>query len=83
MESFLEKRSIIININNKTNNIREIEARILQKLIVSPILYLFFNTPLLEIYLNIKLKAAIGGFINNIYLLIYRNSAEKNCKPFN
>ena len=49
-----------------------ISIEILQRLLLSLILYLFYAVKLLKIYNNTNKKLNINKFINNINLLIYR-----------
>ena len=49
-----------------------------QGLLVSPILFLFFNIPLIKGYKRLGLLVQIGGFVNDIYLLAYSKSIERN-----
>ena len=51
-----------------------------QGLLVSPILFLFFNTPLIKGYKRLGLLVQIGGFIDDIHLLAYSKSIERNCQ---
>ena len=47
---------------------------------VSPILYLFFNSPLLERCSRLGLRAVIGGFVDDISILAYGKTTEGNCQ---
>ena len=47
---------------------------------MSSILFLFFNTFLIERYAKIKLKLQVGEFVDDIYLLTYEKSTEINCE---
>ena len=47
---------------------------------VSPILFLFFNAPLLEKCAALKLSVLVGGFVDDVYLLAYSYSTEANCE---
>ena len=47
---------------------------------VSPILYLFFNAPLLEECAKLKLPIQIGGFVDDVHLIAYGKSTEANCE---
>ncbi len=47
---------------------------------MSPILFLFFNAPLIKRYAKIKLKLQVRGFVDDIYLLIYEKNTETNCE---
>ncbi len=45
---------------------------------MSPILFLFFNAPLIKRYAKIKLKLQVKEFVDDIYLLIYEKSTKTN-----
>ena len=49
-----------------------------QGLPVSPILFLFFNTPLIKGYKRLELLVQTGGFVDDIHLLAYSKSTERN-----
>ena len=51
-----------------------------QGLLVSPILFLFFNIPLIKGYKRLVLLVQTGGFVDDIYLLAYSKSTERNCQ---
>jgi len=52
----------------------------LENFLLFLILYLFYNTSLLKIYNNIKLRISFIKFVNNINILIYRKLTKCNCK---
>ena len=45
---------------------------------ISPILFLFFNAPLIKDCARMSLKKVIKGFINNISILAYGLITEDN-----
>ena len=49
-----------------------------QGLLVSPILFLFFNIPLIKGYKRLGLLVQTGGFVDDIHLLAYSKSIERN-----
>jgi len=51
---------------------------ILQGSPISPVLFLFFNAPLIKEYTRANLLVQVGGFVNDIYLLVYSRSIEAN-----
>ena len=51
-----------------------------QGLLVSPILFLFFNAPLIKGYKRLGLLVQTGGFVDDIHLLAYSKSIERNCQ---
>ena len=46
---------------------------------MSPILFLFFNAPLIEECSKLKLNLQVGGFVDDVHLLAYGKSTEANC----
>ncbi len=52
--------------------------RILQDLLIFSILYLFYNADSLEKCDNIKFYMSVIKFINNVNILIYSKSIERN-----
>ena len=55
-------------------------TEILQGLPISPILFLFFNAPLIKGYKRLGLPVQTGGFVDDIHLLAYSKSTERNCQ---
>ena len=76
---FLKERSFWIIFEEKTNSINMINAEISQKFFVSFILYLFFNVNLLNICEQQKRKTTSIEFVNDVNVLTYSTSTEKNC----
>lgn len=58
-----------------------VETGITQGSPVSPILFLFFNAPLIEQCTRRGLPVQTGGFVDDIHLLAYSRSTDKNCDP--
>ena len=56
------------------------EIGIPQGSLISPILFLFFNAPLIKECTAAKLQLQVRGFIDNIHLLAYRKTTESNYK---
>ena len=76
--SFLKDRAISITIGGKTSLIELVVTRILQGSLISPILFLFFNAPLIEVCSKAKLPVQVRGFVDDIHLLAYSKSTETN-----
>ncbi len=55
-----------------------ITIEISQDLLISLILYLFYNTDLLEKCDNIKLYTSVIEFVDDINILIYSKSIKRN-----
>ena len=79
-ESFLEGRSTSITIGNKTSGVFAVDIGIPQGSPISPILFLFFNAPLIEDCTNSGLKVQAGGFVDDTHLMAYGTSTESNCR---
>lgn len=47
---------------------------------ISPILYLFYNADLLEICRDDQLPTSPTGFVDDVNILTYSESAERNCQ---
>ena len=80
IKSFLKERRSSIVFEKRTNAISMINAEISQKFSVSLILYLFFNANLLNICEQQKKKTTSIEFVNDVNVLTYSTSTEKNCK---
>ena len=77
--SFLRDRAISITLGRRTSPMKPARTGIPQGLLVSPILFLFFNTPLIEGCKRLGLLVQTGGFVDDIHLLAYSKSIERNC----
>ena len=78
--SFLEERATSITLGRRTSAMEPVETGIPQGSPVSPILFLFFNAPLIEECSKAKLPIQVGGFVDDIHLLAYSRSTERNCE---
>ena len=76
----MRNRVTTITLGGKTSTIEAAETGILQRLPVSPILFLFFNAPLLEKCAALKLPVLVSGFVHDVHLLAYSHSTEANCE---
>ncbi len=47
---------------------------------ISPVLFLFFNAPLIEECSATNLRLQVGGFVDDVHLLAYGESTEGNCR---
>jgi len=59
---------------------REINADISQRFFILSILFLFFNTSLIEKCEALKIKIEVLNFINDINILVYDRFTEEICK---
>ena len=82
IKSFLKERRSSIIFEEKTSTISRINAEISQEFSVSFILYLFFNANLLDVCEQSKRKTTVIEFVDNVNVLTYSISTEKNCKIF-
>ncbi len=58
----------------------EINADILQRFLISSILFLFFNISLIEKCKALRIKIEVLDFINDINILVYDRFTEEICK---
>ena len=82
IKSFLKERRSSIVFEEKTSTISRINAEISQKFSVSFILYLFFNANLLDVCEQSNRKTTIIKFVDDVNVLTYNTSTEKNCRIF-
>ena len=78
--SFLKDRSTMLKTNEFSTTSTAIDVGIPQGSPLSPILYLFYNSDLLESATNrpdLHVKAT--GFVDDVGLLTYGNSTDENC----
>ena len=67
-----------VKVNNFTLLKTLVIIRILSRLLILLILYLFYNIDLLKNYENIYLRTNIIDFVNNINILMYNEIIEQN-----
>jgi hypothetical protein len=79
LKSFLTDRTTILVVDNKETELYRLNTSILQGSPLSPILFLFYNTHLLEKLYQLNLLLMLLGFADNINLIIYRESTVVNC----
>ena len=79
LKSFLTGRSTILVVDNTETVLHSLSNSVLQGSPLSPILFLFYNSPLLEKLNQPDLLLALLGFADDINLLIYRESTITNC----
>ena len=78
--SFLQERTTTIKVVEGESELFQIEIGILQGSPISPILFLFFITDLLDTTNNAALRISAIGFVNDIYILTYGDSIKRNCR---
>jgi len=79
-ESFLRDRATSITLGQKTSAVEAAETGIPQGSPISPVLFLFFNAPLIEGCAKLKLPVQVGGFVDDVHLIAYSKSTESNCE---
>ena len=78
-KSFLENRATSISLGQKTSPMEPAMTGIPQGSPISPVLFLFFNGPLIEELAKLKQKMQVGGFVDDVHLLAYSKSTATNC----
>jgi len=78
VSSFLANRSTTVQLGDYISEEKEIEVGIPQGSPISPILYLFYNAPLLESLEGLYLSLSPTGFVDDIALLTYSRSVKRN-----
>ena len=78
--SFLSERFTSIRLQDFESEIEKVNLGIPQGSPISPILYLFYNADLLEESLDISLSITSTGFVDDISLLTYSESTERNVR---
>lgn len=76
----LTNRSTSVTIERCTSENLAVNAGIPQGSPISPILFLFFNAPLIEECASSGLKIQVAGFMDNIHFIVYETSTEANCR---
>ncbi len=66
--------------NKQMSDMREINADISQRFLISLILFLFFNISLIEKCKALRIKIEVLNFVNNINILTYNKFIEEICK---
>jgi hypothetical protein len=81
ISSFLEGRSTSIQLGEYISAIKAIDnTGIPQGSPISPILYLFYNAPLLKDLEEVAISIDPIGFVDDITLLTYSPSVKQNCR---
>jgi len=75
--SFLKNWKTSLIFNEQMSNIHKINADILQRFLISLILFLFFNASLIEKCEALKIKIKMLDFVNDINILVYDKFIEQ------
>ncbi len=78
--SFLKDRESSLMFNEQISAMRRVNADILQKSLISSILFLFFNASLIEKCKALEIKIEVLDFVDDINILIYDKITESICK---
>ncbi len=78
--SFLKNRETSLRFNEQTSDMREINAGISQRSLISLILFLFFNASLIEKCEALRIKIEVLDFVNDINILAYDRFIEEICR---
>jgi hypothetical protein len=78
--SFLSDRYTSIKLLDFENSLEKVELGIPQGSPISPILYLFYNADLLESYEDTSLSLSPTGFADDVTLIVYSRTVERNCE---
>ena len=78
--NFLKNWKTSLIFDKQTSDMREINADISQRFLISSILFLFFNASLIEKCKALKIKIEVLDFVNNINILVYDRFTEEICR---
>ena len=74
----MNNRSTSIRLGDFESSVKKIDIGILQGSPISLILYLFYNADLLDDYYDISISTDPIGFVDDINILTYSKSLERN-----
>ncbi len=78
--SFLKDRESSLTLNEQISVMQWVNTDILQKSLISSILFLFFNTSLIKKCKALEIRIKVLNFVNDINILIYDKITESICK---
>jgi hypothetical protein len=79
IRSFLTERTTSISVDGIDTSIRQLLVGVPQGSPLSPVLFLFYITPLLDTFLSTGLPITVMGFADDTTLLAYGASTAANC----
>ena len=80
VKDFLKNKSTTLIIENYTMTKRRASVDISQNSSFFSMLYLFYNVNLLKSCENVRLRFSVIEFVNDINILTYSESTERNCE---
>lgn len=80
ISSFLQDRTTILKLVDFTSSQLSVNVGIPQGSPLSPILYLFYNSDLIDTCTNHQEKSIASGFIDDVAILVRGTSAHNNLK---
>jgi hypothetical protein len=78
--NFMQDRKINLIVKTKQKIMNNVNVDISQKLLMSLILYLFYNANLLKFFEQSSRKMIVIDFVNDINILIYNINMINNCR---
>ncbi len=78
--SFLKNRETSLIFDEQMNDMREVNADISQRFLISSIFFLFFNVSLIEKCKALRIKIEVLDFVNDINILVYDKFTEEICR---
>ena len=80
VKNFLKNKSTTLIIEDYTMTKRKTSVNISQNSSFFSMLYLFYNADLLKSCENVRLRFSVIEFVNDINILTYNESTERNCE---
>ncbi len=78
--SFLKDKESLLTFNEQISMMQRVNADILQRFLISLILFLFFNASLIKKCKALEIKIKVLNFVNDINILIYDKITKSICK---
>ena len=79
IRSFLSEQTTILIVDNEETFPQELRAGVSQRSLLFLILFIFYNSNLLELLNLPDLYLLSLGFVDDVNILIYRTSTTENC----
>ncbi len=78
--NFLKNKESLLTFNEQISMMQQVNADILQRFLISSILFLFFNASLIKKCKALEIKIKVLDFVNDINILIYDKIIKSICK---